>query len=476
MPEVLRHRQRPFLERLEDRAVPAAFPTGFTASTVASGLVDATAVELVPDGRILVAQQAGALRIIDHGRLEAAPALQLQVDREGERGLLGVTVDPAFTDNHFIYVYYTTATAPIHNRISRFTLSGNRASAEKVLMDLEPLQAIIHNGGALHFGRDAKLYIGVGENGHGPNAQSLDTRLGKILRINADGSIPSDNPFFNITTGANRAIWALGLRNPFTFGVQPGTGRIFINDVGAQTWEEIDDGKAGANYGWPTSEGPTTDPRFRTPLFAYQHGEGNQLGRAIVGAAFYNPGRTMFPSDFAGDYFFGDLVNGWIRRYDPRTGRVAGFATGISMLVDIRAGSDGSLYYLSRGAGTLVRVQYRRPDLRWPGRGIYVTQRIRADVPFQLTRIFTVAGSGIVRSFTISFYASRDDHLGDRNDVLLGRELIRDARAGRTQRGHSPVLRIRRPGSQFLFAVLDSGGNVVESSEGNNTARTRVVL
>ena len=109
----------------------------------------------------------------------------------------------------------------------------------------------------------------------------MNTIKGKILRINADGTIPNDNPFFNTATGQNRAIWALGLRNPYRFGVQPGTGKILINDVGNGSWEEINLGVAGANYGWNATEGPTTDPRFRSPLFAYPHqgsvGHGHRL-------------------------------------------------------------------------------------------------------------------------------------------------------------------------------------------------------
>src|SRR5256885_5691095 len=89
-----------------------------------------------------------------------------------------------------------------------------------------------HNGGAIHFGPDGKLYVAVGENANAANSQTLSNRLGKVLRINADGSIPNDNPFFNVATGLNRSIWALGLRNPFTFAFQPGTSRMFINDVG----------------------------------------------------------------------------------------------------------------------------------------------------------------------------------------------------------------------------------------------------
>jgi glucose/arabinose dehydrogenase len=129
-----------------------------------------------------------------------------------------------------------------------------------------------HNGGAMNYGPDGKLYIAVGENANGANAQSFANLLGKMLRINADGSIPADNPFYLTATGNNRAIWALGLRNPFTFAFQPGTGRMFINDVGQNMWEEIDDGIAGSNYGWPAAEGPTGNSSYRSPIYWYGHG------------------------------------------------------------------------------------------------------------------------------------------------------------------------------------------------------------
>ena len=116
----------------------------------------------------------------------------------------------------------------------------------------------------------------VGENATPSNSQTLANLLGKILRLNKDGSIPRDNPFFNTATGKNRAIWALGLRNPFTFAFQPGTGRMFVNDVGASTWEEINEGAPGANYGWPIWEGPSNDPDFVSPVFAYQHSGGTR--------------------------------------------------------------------------------------------------------------------------------------------------------------------------------------------------------
>src|SRR5205823_10758608 len=124
--------------------------------------------------------------------------LSLNVDSSGERGLLGVAFDPQFATNHYVYVYYTVPGTPAHNRVSRFTANGDVAvpGSEVPILDLNPLStATNHNGGAIHFGLDGKLYIGVGENAQPSNSQSLDTLLGKVLRINPDGSIPPDNPF-----------------------------------------------------------------------------------------------------------------------------------------------------------------------------------------------------------------------------------------------------------------------------------------
>ncbi len=175
-----------------------------------------------------------------------------------------------------------------------------------------------HNAGAIHFGPDGNLYVAIGDNANGNNAQSFSTTLGKMLRITSTGAIPTDNPFFNSTTGDNRSIWALGLRNPFTFAFQPGTGRMFINNVGLSTWEEINDGIAGANYGWPICEGfcNPPNPAFTDPIFVYQN---TGVDCAITGGAFYNPQTVQFPSEFVGDYFFSDFCGGWIHRIDPAT-------------------------------------------------------------------------------------------------------------------------------------------------------------
>lgn len=242
--------------------------------------------------------------------------MQLAVDASGERGLIGVALHPRFPAIPHVFVHYTTSAGGTHNRISRFTALGDVTlpSSEQVLVELPPLSgATNHNGGALHFGSDGKLYVGVGENANPARAQDLSSPFGKLLRFNEDGSIPADNPFFSTQSGLARAIWAYGLRNPFTFAIQPGSGRLHINDVGANTWEEINVGAAGANFGWPNSEGPDgISGNDVAALFAYKHSAavppgsgpgGFFTGFSIAGGAFY-PTTGPFPAPYLGHYFF----------------------------------------------------------------------------------------------------------------------------------------------------------------------------
>jgi glucose/arabinose dehydrogenase len=340
-------------------------PSGFIDTTVANGLSSPTSMVWDPaSARLFVTEQGGDLRVVEDGLLLGTPALHLNVDSNGERGLLGVELDPAFASNHHLYLYYTVPSNPPHNRVSRFTLQGNTVvpGSEVVLDNLDNLSgATNHNGGGIHFGGDGKLYFAAGENADPPNSQSLDNQLGKIMRMSSDGSVPTDNPFFNdpSVTGRNKLIYAYGLRNPFTFGFQPGTGRLFVNDVGQSTYEEIDDGAAGANYGWPDAEGPADPPNaaFTDPLFCYRHSTSSPncastglTGCAITGGTFYNPPVAYFPAQYVGRYFFSDLCSGWIEQLDPSNGNaVTDFASGGSAPIDLDTGPDGSLYYLEDG-------------------------------------------------------------------------------------------------------------------------------
>ena len=365
------------------RAAAATLPDGFAETQVASGL-DPTSIETLPDGRVLVCEKPGRLRVVKNNALLATPAFDISghVDNFNERGLDGVTCDPAFASNHRIYVYYTSRTPATHNRVSTFVLNGDVAGAETVIFDCDNLSSAgNHNGGALHFGPDGKLYVATGNNANATNDQVLTNVLGKILRINADGSIPSDNPFVHQTTGRNQAIWALGLRNPFTAAFQPGTGRYYIDDVGESSWEEIDLGVAGANYGFTggQTDGVRHDSRYRDPIFTYPHGSGDTKGNTITGGTFYNPAHAMFPAAYVGKYFFNDYTSGWIRYIDPQAlpsdptnaGAATVFARGIHNPIDVRAAPDGALWYLARGSnsnnttastGTLVRVVFTGSD------------------------------------------------------------------------------------------------------------------
>ena len=343
----------------------ATLPRGFSETRFISSLTAPTAMELAPDGRMFVAQQGGKMRVATRsGRLLPGAFLTVNTDSSGERGLLGLAFDPNYSQNRYIYIYYTAKTPNVHNRVMRVTASQSNPNvavqgSAKILLELDPLPTPTnHNGGAIHFGRDGKLYIAVGDNANRENSQSLDNLAGKMLRINKDGTIPTDNPFYESATGQNRAIWALGLRNPYTFAVQPGSGRIHINDVGQNLWEEINVGIKGGNYGWPLYEGPNNDPRYEDPIFAYRHGSTATTGCAITGGDFYNPGRGQFPQTYFGDYLFADICGGWIRRYDLSTKTVSGFATGLNKPLDLEVGPGGSLFYLSRGSNAVYRIVY----------------------------------------------------------------------------------------------------------------------
>jgi glucose/arabinose dehydrogenase len=348
-------------------------PSGFTQSQVVSGLTDPTDMEFAPDGRLFVAEQAGRVRIVKpDGTLAKFLNISTKVDSTSERGLQALTFDPDFSTNHYVYLQYTkkaTSTTPAHNRVVRVTANGNKvvSGSEKLIFRLGNQNDAHHMGGAIDFGADGKLYIATGDNETPTNAQQLTNLFGKMLRINKDGTIPTGNPFYTTASGNNRAIWALGLRNPFKFAVQPSKGTIYINDVGENTWEEINRGAAGANYGWPVHEGVANDndPQYVDPVFAYGHAGSDPAttGCSITGGVFYNPTTVQFPSGYVGDYFFADFCGGWIRSFDPSSQEASGFAIGIEgRPVDLEVSKEGELYYLSRGRsstpGTVIKVRY----------------------------------------------------------------------------------------------------------------------
>lgn len=392
---------------------------GFRCTRIVDNLVYPTRMEFAPDGRLFICQQDGKIRILKNGSILPEPFLDLNLPPGGEdeAGLLGITFDPDFQSNGYIYVYYTYLLSEsyygpiLHNRVSRFTAAGDKAlpESEVIIFEMDELQsARIHNGGDLHFGVDGKLYISVGDNGNGTNSQTLTNLLGKILRINPDGSIPADNPFYNVATDRNRAIWAFGLRNPFTFAVQPTSGRIYINDDGEYSWEEINEGVPGENYGWPYAEGASTNSPYRGPIHTYRHS--SRPSGSITGGVFYNPVTNSFRALDWGAYFFADYVGGWLHKFDPTNG-ITKFGISFPYPVDLKVGPNGNLYCLNQigGAmddlGSIFEIQYGLPyNLTFLSsggdftQGSRITLQVQAEGKNPFTYQWMLNGTNIARA------------------------------------------------------------------------------
>ena len=388
---------------------PATFTDpGFQTSLVVEGIRSPTTLAFAPaaDGRIFVCQEDGNLRVVKNGQLLAAPFITLSVNTDGERGLIGIAVDPGFQTNHYIYLYYTLPDGS-RNRISRFTANGDvvAAGSQVNILDLEPLIAVNHNGGAMAFGKDGKLYVCVGENTRRELAPNLDSYMGKLLRINPDGSAPSDNPFAGSGNSAQRQrIWSYGLRNPYTMSVNPSTGQIFVNNVGDSSWEEINDASVGGrDFGWPqqannTAEGYDVKPGQTAPIYAYPHQNGfpDGTGCAITGGSFFSPATTNYPAQYKGKYFFLDFCGKWINYFDPSSSNPRNsrqpFAqqVGNGDIVGLETGPDGNLYYLARNGSALFKIVYTAAS----SAPVITTQPQNQAVALGASATFSVAAGG----------------------------------------------------------------------------------
>jgi glucose/arabinose dehydrogenase len=375
-----------------------ALPTGWSLVPVASGLSQPTAFAFRA-GQIFVTEKAsGQVRIVrPDGSLRPVPLLTVSVSSQSERGLLGITLDPDFASNKFIYVYYTTGPGALNytgspkNRVSRFTFVPGTATAigETVIVDNIPSDAGNHNGGDIQFGFDGTLYIAVGDGGQDhAAAQRLDSLRGKILRVYGDGTSPPDNPYKNEPgarrcgrptglppgTGPCKEIYAYGFRNPFRFSLRQANSSVIVADVGEVTWEELDTLVAGGNYGWNTVEGPcplantncnpNTTPypaQFEHPLHFYKHSGTGETGQTVIAGAFAENG-SNYPAPYAGAYFYGDFSANWVHVLTmDATNTVTSqldFATLTQLQpVCFRNGLDGNVYVLSFG-GTLYKLVF----------------------------------------------------------------------------------------------------------------------
>jgi glucose/arabinose dehydrogenase len=349
-------------------------PKGYTWSPVFSGLERLTDLADAGDGRMLALEQPGRIRLIVDGSVVDQPFMDIvgRVGSQGnEQGLLGIALHPKYAENGLLYVNYNNPDGT--TIIARYQASSDRTQAdpatEKILLTADQPYAN-HNGGAMVFGPDGYLYIGLGDGGSGGdpqgNGQKVTTLLGKILRVDVDNgdpyAIPTDNPFADGQQG-RAEIWALGLRNPWRFSFDRASGDVYIGDVGQNQWEEIDylpaGSAGGANFGWNFREGanayqgePPAGLQLVEPVAQYQHPE----GCSVTGGYVYR-GEAL--PELSGIYLYGDFCNGriWglLHHEDGSWENKVLFDSG-AFVTSFAQDLNGELYLLDQRAGAALKL------------------------------------------------------------------------------------------------------------------------
>lgn len=336
-------------------ATPSPSPIRAEAATasveiVVTGLEAPWALAFAPDGRIFVTERPGRVRVVKGGALQAAPWATLRVATGGEDGLLGIALDPDFARNGLVYLAYTYA-APggrLQNKLVRMRDDGGRGVDETVLVD-GGAGNVVHDGGRVKVGPDGKLWWTVGDAGTDANAQDTRTLNGKVLRVERDGSVPTDNPF------PGSYVWSYGHRNAQGLAWHPDTGALYETEHGPSgvapfcCHDEVNLIEKGANYGWPTVIGTPHDARFKDPLLE----SGSVDTWAPSGAAFVSRGP-----------FRGSLVFATLR--GTHLHRVVFGADGRSVVVEQRllAGTYGRLRDVVEGPDGLLYVLTSNRDGR----------------------------------------------------------------------------------------------------------------
>lgn len=301
-------------------------------------------MSLAPDGRVFFNERlTGAIRIINQQwGLVNTPFCQLTVLTNGEQGLLGLALDPNFATNHFVYVYYT-ASGP-KNRVVRYTESSGSCTQEMVILDDIPASSV-HNAGILQFGPDGKLYIITGDAANTANSQSLTSLAGKILRLNTDGTVPSDNPFISNTNANAKKVYALGIRNSYGFTFHGHTGHLWQTENGPGDSDEINRIVSGGNYGWPTVRGIADNPSFLDPILSYTP------TIAPTGIIAIPEDSTVYPAAYRNNPLFVDFNGGRIRRVVLSGPNLTQLGTssiayngGNGFLLSLMLGADGYVY------------------------------------------------------------------------------------------------------------------------------------
>jgi glucose/arabinose dehydrogenase len=418
------------------RAFPAfaVLPDGFQEQLVLDGLNQPMDFSFLPDGRIIFIEKTGSVRLIANGALVPTPLLTLSdINTIGyERGLSGMAIDPAWPTRPFVYLYYSRTPPGTTIYLSRFKAFGDLSTSSStnlrlqnrynILVDLPDAQEE-HNGGGLEFGPDGMLYVSVGDDCNICVVQDSSYYEGKILRLNVAALpdagpnppakitfTPPDNPFPSTDLEAG-LVFCRGLRNPFRFHIDPLTGHLYIADVGADRFEEINESVRGENFGWPFREGNTirtwsqcTEPggtgtqTYTSPIGGFDRTA--LFGAAIIMGPRYRPvpgGLYSFPYQYDGAVFFTDYYGGFIRAI-KRIGadwyplftqlgqpNATDWGTGMDEIVKFQVGKDGALYYVDLFPGSLHRIIFTGSPLGGGGGGLGPSVRLRTwPNPFRL--------------------------------------------------------------------------------------------
>lgn len=289
--------------------------------------------------RVFFTEKSGAVRMIKGGRLLNRPCVDLPVNSSGERGALGITIHPRYKKNHKLYVFYTNAD-PLENRVSRFVVRNDRCTRERIIVDGLDASSQIHHGGQLEF-MGGKLFVTTGDAGDSTNSQSTTARAGKVLRYNANGTIPAGNPF-------NNAVWSYGHRNAFGLDHKPGTKKLFSSENGPSCDDELNRIRKGRNYGWGSaytcgSSGIGTNPK--PPIWLWPD------VIAPTDVTWY----TGKLKALRGTLYMGDFLNGKLYRFimnrrDNKPTRVRVIHDTGGSIFDVSEGPGGWFYFLTSGA------------------------------------------------------------------------------------------------------------------------------